>query len=99
MNAADRTATELADAKLAIATAAHAYPTTVLLAMLDQLVEVACGRNPALKNYMRLQFYRGVLTKLEAARDDGAREIVVPEKLLRTGAVVMTTPEPKRGSR
>lgn len=40
-------------------------PTAVLLAMLDQLVEVACGTNPALKAHMKLKFYRGVLERLE----------------------------------
>ena len=41
------------------------HPTAVLLAMLNQLVDVACGTNPALRDTMRLQFYRGVMRKLD----------------------------------
>ena len=55
---------ELEQIRETIRAIAATHPTPVLLAMLDQLVDVACGTNPALRDVMRLQFYRGVLRKL-----------------------------------
>jgi hypothetical protein len=65
---ADQTDAELAAAWQQLAAAAANRPAEVMLALLEQLVEVACGTNPALKNYMRLRIYRGVLAKLELER-------------------------------
>ena len=58
---------ELEQIRAALTTLAAEQPTAVLLAMLDQLVEVTCGTNPALKDFMRLQFYRGVLSRLRGS--------------------------------
>lgn len=59
----EATRDELAQAKARLQALAAEHPTTVLMAMLEQLVEAACGSNPALRDVMRLQFYRGVLRK------------------------------------
>jgi hypothetical protein len=55
---------ELDQARAALQALAADQPTAVLMAMIEQLVDVACGTNPALRDVMRLRFYRGVLRKL-----------------------------------
>jgi hypothetical protein len=49
-----------------IASAAAANPAAVLLVILDELVDVACGTNPALKDFMRERFYQRMLDRLRA---------------------------------
>jgi hypothetical protein len=48
-----------------IAVAAEANPGRVLLAVVAELVDAACGTNPALKDFMRLQMYRRIARRLE----------------------------------
>jgi len=55
---------ELAAIHEAIGAAAQREPTVVLLAMVDELVDAACGANPALKDAMRLHFYRKFRARL-----------------------------------
>jgi hypothetical protein len=43
---------------------ARANPAAVVFAMLDVLVEIACGDNPALRDFKRLQIMRGIRHKL-----------------------------------
>jgi hypothetical protein len=57
---------QLAALQAEIARIAKDYPTAVLMAMLDQLVEVACGGNQYLIAIKKVHFYRGVLRSLAA---------------------------------
>lgn len=61
------TRAELAEISDAIGNVARDNPTSVLIAMLEALVEESCGNNPALKDYMRLRLYRRVYERLRAA--------------------------------
>lgn len=67
-NAADDTMRELARVRAIIGDAARLHPNRVLLAMLEELIEAACGTNPALKNVMKLQFYRRVRARIATAK-------------------------------
>lgn len=55
---------EIAAVQADIARIAAESPGQVVFAMLEVLVDVACGDNPALADYKRLQLYRGVRHKL-----------------------------------
>lgn len=45
---------------------AEQAPGPVVFAMLEALIEVACGDNPALRDVKRRWIYVGILTKLKA---------------------------------
>lgn len=51
------------NAKLAQLTAAH--PREALFSVMEVLIDIACGENPALRPYMRKQIYKGILSKLK----------------------------------
>jgi hypothetical protein len=43
-----------------IARIAKEHPNAVMLAALEVLIELAAGDNPALRDYKKLQIYRGI---------------------------------------
>jgi hypothetical protein len=43
---------------------ARDHTGAVVFAMFEVLIDVACGDNPALRDYQRLQIWRGVRNKL-----------------------------------
>lgn len=45
---------------------AEKNPGAAVFAMLEALIEVACGDNPALRDIKRRWLYVGILTKLKA---------------------------------
>ena len=53
---------KICQALLASITATN--PNEVLVTILDQLVELSCGANPALRSLMRMKFYEAVCEKL-----------------------------------
>ncbi len=55
---------ELDQLEIELRELASDYPMPVMLAVMEQLIEIACGTNPALKDFMRLQFYRSALRRL-----------------------------------
>lgn len=57
---------QIAQLRASIAEVADRAPAAVLLAMLDELVETACGTNPALKDWNRMMFYRNLFRRLKA---------------------------------
>ncbi len=56
--------TELDEIRAEFTKLASDHFIPVMLAIMEQLIEVACGDNPYLKDFMRLKFYRGVLRRL-----------------------------------
>ncbi len=58
------TADELEEVEAVLSKMAEANPPVVLMALISELISVACGTNPALKDVMRLQFYRRVYERL-----------------------------------
>lgn len=42
------------------------YPGDAMFAIMEVLIEVACGDNPALRDIKRRWLYVGILTKLKA---------------------------------
>lgn len=63
-------------------------PMVGIVAIMDELVDVACGTSPHLKDYMRLQIYRRILQRIASATDRVARtcqgcdEVVASKELL-----------------
>lgn len=55
---------DLAQIEDFLATAAEDDPGRVLLAVVAELVDAACGTNPALKDFMRLQMYQRIARRL-----------------------------------
>lgn len=51
--------------RAALNTIATREPVAVLIALLDELVESACGDNPALKDFNRMLFYRNLIRRLK----------------------------------
>jgi hypothetical protein len=60
-----KTERELVDIEAVLARIAKEKPEAVLFAMVECLIDVACGENPALRSIKRLQFYRGILQTLK----------------------------------
>lgn len=48
----------------AISEIAKVNPTAVMVAILDELIDNACGVNPALHDHMRLRMYRNIRGRL-----------------------------------
>ncbi len=48
-------------------------PMIGVVAIMDELVDIACGPSPHLKDYMRLQIYRRILRRITSAKDLVAR--------------------------
>ncbi len=55
---------ELAVVQADIARVAAEQPTAVIIAALEVLIEVAAGDNPFLREYKKLQLYRGIRSVL-----------------------------------
>lgn len=53
-------AQEIGEIHATIAGVAHQQPELVMLAIIDELISVACGTNPALRDIMRLHLYRRI---------------------------------------
>jgi len=58
------TEAELSALKAELARHAQTDPGAVAMATLEALIDVACGENPALRNYKRKWLYIGILQKL-----------------------------------
>jgi hypothetical protein len=56
----DETARQLADVQADIARIIREHPEAVIVSALEVLIEVAAGDNPALRDYKKLQLYRGI---------------------------------------
>jgi len=57
-------AEELPKLEAQIRALAEQHPGEALFAIMEALIDVACGENPALRDFKRMWFYRGVLSKL-----------------------------------
>jgi|1185.fasta_scaffold52011_3 hypothetical protein len=68
MNAAEQTASELAEIRVKLARVSEQQPAAVMMALIEQLIDAVCGDpdglNPALRGMRRLWFYRGLLAKV-----------------------------------
>jgi hypothetical protein len=64
MNAAERTAAELEEIRVKLVGMSEQQPAAVMMALIEQLIEVSCGTHPQLRDVRRLRFYRGVLAKV-----------------------------------
>jgi hypothetical protein len=58
------TAEELAALGTQLRILGERYPGEMMFAIMEALIDIACGDNPALRDYKRLCIYRGVLQKL-----------------------------------
>jgi hypothetical protein len=56
----DDTLRQLAEVQADVARLAAVNPQAVMICALEVLIEVAAGDNPALRDYKKLQLYRGI---------------------------------------
>jgi hypothetical protein len=56
----DDTLRQLAEVQSDVARLAAANPQAVMICALEVLIEVAAGDNPVLRDYKKLQLYRGI---------------------------------------
>jgi len=60
----DTTARDLAAVEADLARLSAAHPSATVFAMMEVFVDISCGDNPALRDFKRLQIYRGIRHKL-----------------------------------
>ena len=60
MTTTNDTLRQLAEVQADVARLAASNPEAVIISALEVLIEVAAGDNPALRDYRKLQLYRGI---------------------------------------